>query len=351
MSSATTGSSTPAYDKAAITTAPMHWRAGFHGRADFSYNLDPDLRLVHLHRMDYEICLQRHRSRENRGLGRARCRGALGAAQPDHRRGRVSSAGSTRTAASRAWRSTSRRSPRRGATSSEPAGARAPGAGPAPAGDARPGAPSRGDVGSRSVAAGTCSTQAVSEHIEALGAGRAHRRGDQRRGPGRPRLEAVRQPRLPRVRPLRPTGRPGRLRRRHLRAGDRARHRSVGGGQEPPRPLPPRRARDRLDAVPDPRPRAAGLRDARLLALHPPRPAHAAWRAPGLQVDSVGDRGAIAAACWPTSTPGRRTGAGIRCPTSPICPCRSGRLPGIRRELVPSRPAWRPRPRLQSADL
>ena len=56
----------PAYDKATITTAPMHWRVGFHGMEDFSYNLDPDLRLVHLHRMDYELCRQRHRSRENR---------------------------------------------------------------------------------------------------------------------------------------------------------------------------------------------------------------------------------------------------------------------------------------------
>jgi hypothetical protein len=56
----------PAYDKATITTEPMQWRVGFHGLAEFSYNLDPDLRLVHLHRMDYEICLQRHRSRETR---------------------------------------------------------------------------------------------------------------------------------------------------------------------------------------------------------------------------------------------------------------------------------------------
>jgi hypothetical protein len=55
-----------AYDKAAVTTRPLEWRQGFHGRADFQYNLDPDLRLVHLHRMDYETCLARHRSRQNR---------------------------------------------------------------------------------------------------------------------------------------------------------------------------------------------------------------------------------------------------------------------------------------------
>jgi hypothetical protein len=55
-----------AYDKAAVTTAPMTWRPGFHGRADFQYNMDPDLRLVHLHRMDYDLCLARHRSRQDR---------------------------------------------------------------------------------------------------------------------------------------------------------------------------------------------------------------------------------------------------------------------------------------------
>lgn len=55
-----------AYDKAAVTSAPISWRPGFHGRADFHYNLDPDLRLIHLHRVDYEICLQRHRSRSRR---------------------------------------------------------------------------------------------------------------------------------------------------------------------------------------------------------------------------------------------------------------------------------------------
>jgi hypothetical protein len=55
-----------AYDKAALATVPMSWRPGFHGREDFHYNLDPDLRLVHLHRMDYGICLERHRTRNQR---------------------------------------------------------------------------------------------------------------------------------------------------------------------------------------------------------------------------------------------------------------------------------------------
>ena len=55
-----------AYDKAALATVPMSWRPGFHGRKDFHFNLDPDLRLVHLHRMDYDMCLERHRIRSRR---------------------------------------------------------------------------------------------------------------------------------------------------------------------------------------------------------------------------------------------------------------------------------------------
>ncbi len=55
-----------AYDKATLTTVPLEWRQGFHGRADYNYNLDPDLRLIHLHRMDYDICKERHRTRRGR---------------------------------------------------------------------------------------------------------------------------------------------------------------------------------------------------------------------------------------------------------------------------------------------
>ncbi len=55
-----------AYDKAALATVPMSWRPGFHGRSDFHFNVDPDLRLIHLHRMDYDVCLRRHRARSRR---------------------------------------------------------------------------------------------------------------------------------------------------------------------------------------------------------------------------------------------------------------------------------------------
>jgi hypothetical protein len=54
------------YDKAAVATEPMRWRTGFHGREDFAMNTDPDLRLIHLHRMDHDLCLARHRTRDRK---------------------------------------------------------------------------------------------------------------------------------------------------------------------------------------------------------------------------------------------------------------------------------------------
>lgn len=51
------------YDKAALATVPLEWKPGFHGLAEGRANVDPDLRLIHLHRMDRDICRERHRVR------------------------------------------------------------------------------------------------------------------------------------------------------------------------------------------------------------------------------------------------------------------------------------------------
>lgn len=59
-----------AYDKAAIATVPMQWKPGFHGRTDNRTNPEPDLLLVHLHRMDYELCRQRHLVRSRKRWAR-----------------------------------------------------------------------------------------------------------------------------------------------------------------------------------------------------------------------------------------------------------------------------------------
>lgn len=49
------------YDKPALATVPLQWKPGFHRVLDGRMHPDPDLYLIHLHRMDYELCLDRHR--------------------------------------------------------------------------------------------------------------------------------------------------------------------------------------------------------------------------------------------------------------------------------------------------
>jgi hypothetical protein len=61
----------PGYDKPLLARVPMGWGVGFHSRKDGQRNPDPSLRLIHLHRMDYEICLDRHRGRQNRNFEQA----------------------------------------------------------------------------------------------------------------------------------------------------------------------------------------------------------------------------------------------------------------------------------------
>jgi hypothetical protein len=51
------------YDKPAVATSPSEWEVGFHSLADGRLNLDPDLRLIHLHRLDYGLCRDRHLTR------------------------------------------------------------------------------------------------------------------------------------------------------------------------------------------------------------------------------------------------------------------------------------------------
>ena len=51
----------PLYDKPALATVPLRWQPGFHRTSDGRARLDPDLYLIHLHRLDYQICQARHR--------------------------------------------------------------------------------------------------------------------------------------------------------------------------------------------------------------------------------------------------------------------------------------------------
>jgi hypothetical protein len=58
------------YDKPVLATEPISWKPGFHSLADGRLNIDPDLRLIHLHRVDYEICHERHRAWSRRSRSR-----------------------------------------------------------------------------------------------------------------------------------------------------------------------------------------------------------------------------------------------------------------------------------------
>jgi hypothetical protein len=49
-----------AYNKSSIATCPSRWGPGFHRREDGHARYDPDLFLIHLHRLDYFLCLSRH---------------------------------------------------------------------------------------------------------------------------------------------------------------------------------------------------------------------------------------------------------------------------------------------------
>lgn len=59
-------SENPVYNKSALATVPSVWHPGFHQREDARFHGDPELRMVHLHRVDYEVCLERHRQRKAR---------------------------------------------------------------------------------------------------------------------------------------------------------------------------------------------------------------------------------------------------------------------------------------------
>src|SRR5690554_2610185 len=55
----------PAYSKPLLASVPMHWHGGLHSRVDGQIREDPSLFLIHLHRMDYDVCLQRHKQRNS----------------------------------------------------------------------------------------------------------------------------------------------------------------------------------------------------------------------------------------------------------------------------------------------
>lgn len=55
----------PLYSKSLLASVPMLWHGGFHERFDRQQKIDPNLYLIHLHRMDYSTCLKRHQERRS----------------------------------------------------------------------------------------------------------------------------------------------------------------------------------------------------------------------------------------------------------------------------------------------
>ena len=57
----------PQYSKRLMSRIPLRWSAGFHKEFNApEVEPDPDLLLVHLHRIDYEMCMRRHRAATDR---------------------------------------------------------------------------------------------------------------------------------------------------------------------------------------------------------------------------------------------------------------------------------------------
>jgi hypothetical protein len=60
-----------AYDKPILATTPSTWFPGFHARRDGRTNYDDRLYLLHLHRMEYTACIERHRERRRMAWNQA----------------------------------------------------------------------------------------------------------------------------------------------------------------------------------------------------------------------------------------------------------------------------------------
>ena len=53
----------PVYSKPLLARVSMNWHGGLHSRVDGLTADDPALYLIHLHRVDYDLCLSRHHQR------------------------------------------------------------------------------------------------------------------------------------------------------------------------------------------------------------------------------------------------------------------------------------------------
>ncbi len=66
------------YSKPLLAKIPLAWGPGFHTLEVGSPPSDPDLMLIHLHRVDYDACLARHRSAADRTWSKEDLKQGLG---------------------------------------------------------------------------------------------------------------------------------------------------------------------------------------------------------------------------------------------------------------------------------
>ena len=254
-----------AFNKPAIATGPMSWLPGFHHRSDLQLNYDPYLRLIHLHRMDYEICRDRHLSRKDRAWSERDQRKGTGvnnwptdgwrlrALVLREQRIRTGRRAHTRRAHPGKLQGSvlntleSRRNPIRTLGARVRNLVRRARRLPDPIRYRHTDEPLR--HWQRIVM-----NDAIGDHITSLGPERLRCGGDQRGYARRTKLEGVHEPLVPRLRHLRADRESGQLRRRHLRTGSRARTGPLSRGPQSAGAVCPWRPGDRLHPFPDPSP-------------------------------------------------------------------------------------------------
>jgi len=58
------------YNKPLLSQSPIEWTGGWHNSKNFNVAPDPFLHLIHLHRMDYMMCLARHKKTSSESIYR-----------------------------------------------------------------------------------------------------------------------------------------------------------------------------------------------------------------------------------------------------------------------------------------
>lgn len=67
------------YCKPLLANRPINWIGGFHDEKDSNLEMDPNLFLIHLHKMDYNLCYNKHKEQAQRNWSKNDLNNNLGA--------------------------------------------------------------------------------------------------------------------------------------------------------------------------------------------------------------------------------------------------------------------------------